>query len=283
MLKIERIIFALVIFISLSACSEYQKVLNKGKVEEKYKMATELYEQGKYNKAIVLFEKVIPLYERKPQMQRIQFMIAQANFKTKSYDLAAYYFNRFMANYPESSRIEEATFLAAHSYYLASPKYTRDQKDTQKALQAFQNFIDKYPSGERTADANKFYNELTFRLEKKAFEIAKQYYRMEVYTAAIVSFENFMQDNIGTSLKEEALYYKFKASNDLAIKSIWKKKEKRLNDAQIVFEKFKKNFPESKRMEEMNGLNENLKKELIITKELLTNIKVTNTNNTHGL
>ena len=283
MLKIERIIFAVVIFISLSACSEYQKVLNKGKVEEKYKMATELYEEGKYNKAIVLFEKVIPLYERKPQMQRIQFMIAQSNYKTKSYDLAAYYFNRFIANYPESSRIEEATYLAAHSYYLASPKYSRDQKDTQKALQAFQNFIDKYPSGERTVDANNYYNELTLRLEKKAFEIAKQYYRMEEYTAAIVSFENFMQDNIGTSLKEEALYYKFKASNDLALKSIIQKKEKRLIDAQNVYEKFKKSFPESKRIEELNDLNENLTKELKIIKGLIANIKVTNTNKSNGL
>ena len=283
MLKIERIIFTVVIIISLSSCSEYQKVLNKGKAEEKYKMATELYEQEKYNKAILLFEKVIPIYERKPQMQRIQFMIAQANYQTKSYELAAYYFNRFIANYPQSSRIEEATYLAAHSYYLASPKYSRDQRDTQKALQAFQNFIDKYPSSERTTDANKHYNELTFRLEKKAFEIAKQYYRMEDYGAAIVSFENFIQDNIGTSLKEEALYFKFKASNDLAIKSVIQKKEKRINEAQNIYEKFKKSFPESNRLEELNELNENLGKELKITKELIANIKVTNTNNTNGL
>jgi outer membrane protein assembly factor BamD len=283
MLKIKRIIFAVVITISLSACSEYHKVLNKGKVEDKYKMATELYEQGKYNKAIMLFEKVIPLYERKPQMQRIQFMLAQSNYHTKNYDLAAYYFNRFIANYPESSRVEEATYLAAHSYYLASPKYSRDQKDTQKALQAFQNFIDKYPSNERTADANNFYNELTFRLEKKAFEIAKQYYHMEDYTSAIVSFENFMQDNIGTSLKEDALYYKFMASNDLAIKSVFIKKEKRLKDAQSVFEKFKKSFPKSEKLEGLIELNQNLEKELKTIQDQIANIKVTNTNNTNGL
>ena len=150
-------------------------------------------------------------------------------------------------------------------------------------MQAFQNFIDKFPSGERTDDANKYYNELTFRLEKKAFEIAKQYYRMEDYTAAIVSFENFMQDNIGTSLKEEALYYKFKASHDLALKSILQKKENRIIDAQIVFEKFKKSFPKSERLEELNDLNENLTEELKITKGLIANIKVTNTNKTNGL
>jgi outer membrane protein assembly factor BamD len=106
---------------------------------------------------------------------------------------------------------------------------------------------------------------------------------MEDFTAAIVSFENFMQDNIGTSFKEEALYYKFKASNDLALKSILQKKEKRLIDAQIVYEKFKKSFPESKRMEELNDLNENLIKEFKITKGIIANIKVTNTNKSNGL
>ena len=106
---------------------------------------------------------------------------------------------------------------------------------------------------------------------------------MEDYTAAIVSFENFMQDNIGTSLKEEALYYKFMASNDLALKSVIQKKEKRLNDAQRVFEKFKKSFPESEKLKELNNLIQNIEKEQLRIKESIANIKVTNTNNTNGL
>ena len=261
-----------------ASCSEYHKVLNKGKAEDQYKMATELFEQGKYNKAIILFEKVIPLYERKPQMQRIMFMVAESYYKSKDYELSAYYFNRFIANYPNSSKIEEAAYLVAHSFYLASPKYSRDQKDTQKALEAFQNYIDKYPASERYADANNYYDELTFRLEKKSFEIAKQYYHIEDYTAAIAAFENFLQDYIGSKFKEEALYYKFKASNDLAINSIDQKKEKRINDAFAIYDKFLKNYPESEKMKELTTLHEILEKELKQTKELIENFK-NNTNN----
>tara|TARA_R110002073_G_scaffold40547_1_gene114818 strand:- start:27366 stop:28214 length:849 start_codon:yes stop_codon:yes gene_type:complete len=279
MLKIERIISVFIVAVLLTSCSEYQKVLNKGKTEDKYKMATELFEQGKYNKAIVLFEKVIPFYEKKPQMERIQYMVAQANYNSKSYSLAAYYFNRFIANYPSSSKIEEATFLTAHSYYLAAPKYSRDQRDTHKALEAFQGFIDKYPTGEKALEANNYFDELTLRLEKKSFEIAKQYYHVEDYTAAIVAFENFLQDNIGTSLKEEALYYKFMASNDLAVKSVLYKKEKRLNDAVLAYDKFKKSFPNSDKMEALNSIYEDLEKELQQTKELIGNITTKNTKN----
>ena len=279
MLKFEKIIIALVTVVLLSGCSEYQKVLNKGKVEDQYKMAVKLFEDGKYNKAITLFEKVTPTYQRKPQMERIQFMVAQANYNTKSYELAAYYFNRFLANYPQSSKIEEATYLTAHSYYLAAPKYSRDQKDTHKALQAFQNFIDKYPDAVRTADANKHYNELTFRLEKKAFEIAKQYYRIESYKASIIAFENFMQDHIGSDLKEDALYYKFLASNELAVNSILLKKEERLQNAVTVYNKFKKNYSDSKRIKELDGLYNNLNKQIKQTKETIESFKNNTANN----
>jgi len=278
MLKFERIIILICIVATLSSCSEYQKVLNKGKVEEQYKMATELYEQGKYNKAIVLFEKVIPRYERKPQMQRIQYMTAESYYHSKDYDLAAYYFNRFIANYPNSSKIEEGAYLVAHSYYLGSPKFSRDQKDTQKALDAFQNYIDKYPTSERIEEANKLYNELAFRLEKKSFEIAKQFYHIEDYSAAIAAFENFLQEHIGSSLKEEALFLKFKASNDLAINSVLSKKEKRITDAFAVHGKFLKNYPDSDRLKEMSSIIESLNKELVETKQQIENFK-NNTNN----
>lgn len=278
MLKIEKIIILFFVLVTFASCSEYHKVLNKGKVEDQYKMATELFEQGKYTKAIVLFEKVIPSYERKPQMQRIMFMVAESYYKSKDYELSAYYFNRFISNYPNSSKIEEAAYLVAHSFYLGSPKFSRDQKDTQKALEAFQSYIDKYPTSERFSDANNYYDELTFRLEKKSFEIAKQYYHIEDYTAAVASFENFLQDHIGSKFKEDALYYKFKASNDLAVKSVLQKKEKRINDAFAIHDKFFKNYPESEKMIELTALHENLEKELKLTKELIENFK-NNTNN----
>ena len=88
----------------LFSCGEYQKVLNKGTVEDQYKMAVKMYESKKYGKALRLFEKVTPAYRGKPQMERVQFMVAQANFNEKNYSLAGYYFDRFVNNYPKSSK-----------------------------------------------------------------------------------------------------------------------------------------------------------------------------------
>ncbi|WP_372792955.1 outer membrane protein assembly factor BamD [Lutibacter sp.] len=262
MQKIKIYIFILLIAVGVSSCSEYQKVLNKGTAEKQYEMATKLYESQKYNKAIQLFEKITPSYRGKPQMERIQYMVAQAHYNTKQYTLAAYYFDKFVKNYPKSSKIEEAAYLSAHSYYSASPLFSLDQKDTYEAITALQNFIFKYPNSPNIADANKYVKELTGKLEKKSFEIARQYYHTMDYIAAIVAFDNLLSDYLGTSFKEEALYFKFKSAYELAIKSYFTKKEERLNEAVKMHERLKRSFPNSKYLEETEKLLTNATEEL---------------------
>ncbi|HHB52785.1 MAG TPA: tetratricopeptide repeat protein, partial [Saprospiraceae bacterium] len=85
MLKIKNSILGLLIALVVTSCSQFSKVLNKGTSQEQYKLASELYESGKYNKALQLFEKVIPAYRGKAQMERIQFMVSKANYETKNY------------------------------------------------------------------------------------------------------------------------------------------------------------------------------------------------------
>ena len=126
MQKIKNLACLLVLCAMLFSCGEYQKVLNKGSEEDQYKMAVKLYESQKYRKALRLFEKVTPYYRGKPQMERIQFMVAQSNFNEKNYTTAGYYFDRFANNYPKSSKKEEASFLSAYSYKLASPVFSLD-------------------------------------------------------------------------------------------------------------------------------------------------------------
>ncbi|MBT8317121.1 MAG: outer membrane protein assembly factor BamD [Lutibacter sp.] len=254
-------IFILLIAIGVSSCSEYQKVLNKGTVQDQYQMATKMYESQKYNKAIQLFEKITPSYRGKPQMERIQYMIAQAHYNTKQYTLAAYYFDKFVKNYPKSSKVEESAYLSAQSYYLASPIFSLDQKDSYEAITALQNFIYKYPNSPNIVDANKLIKELTHKLEKKSFEIAKQYYHTTDYIAAIVAFDNLLSDYLGTSYKEEALYYKFKSAYELAINSYIAKKEERLLNAIKIHERFKRSFPNSEYINETDKLSINLNEE----------------------
>ncbi len=266
MQKIKKISLLFISLVVLSSCGEYNKVLNRGTVEEQYKMAVKLYENQKYSKALKLFGKVTPHYVGKPQMERIQYMVANCNFNVKDYSLAGYYFDKFATNYPKSSKKEEADFLSALSYYKSSPKFSLDPEDTNKALDAFQTFIDKYPDSKRMDEANKYHKELRVKLEKKLFEIAKTYYLTSEYDsrnykASITAFNNLLNDYLGTVYKEEALFYILKASNDIAMKSTERRKEKRINSAVKAYDRLKRNFPKSKFLDEANKILESLQKE----------------------
>ncbi|TXD53049.1 MULTISPECIES: outer membrane protein assembly factor BamD [unclassified Polaribacter] len=266
MQKVKNLACLLLFSILLFSCGEYQKVLNKGTIEDQYKMAVKLYETKKYGKALRLFEKITPAYRGKPQMERVQFMVAQSNFNEKNYTLAGYYYDRFIKNYPKSSKREEAAFLSAYSYKLASPVFSKDPTDTNKALEAFQSFINTYPDSEKIPEANEHYKELRYKLQKKYFEIAKVYYTTagydkRNYNAAIQAFDNLLSDYLGSEFKEEALYYRFKAAYDYEIKSTDRRKTERIKIAMEAYDKLKRNFPESEYMEECDEMFATLQKE----------------------
>ncbi len=276
MQKMKSLFVLLGLVLMLSSCSEYQKVLSKGKNTEKLQLAVDLYEKGEYKKCIPLFEKLVGPYANKPQMERIQYMISDSYYHTENYSMAAYYFSKFITNYPESSKVEEAAYLSAKSHFLAAPRYSRDQEDTYKALTAYQNFIDKYPESELIEEANKDYDALNRRLEQKDYEIAWQYYHTENYSAAIMAFDIFNEEHLGSDLKEKALYYRFLAAYELGVKSILSKKEERISDAILSQRKFEATFPESELVPETRELVAKLQDELLKTREQLSTISQNN-------
>tara|TARA_B110001450_G_scaffold163166_1_gene152062 strand:+ start:1881 stop:2744 length:864 start_codon:yes stop_codon:yes gene_type:complete len=278
MQKIKNLAYLLMFSLVLFSCGEYQKVLNKGTSEEQYKMATKMYEVNNYSKAIRLFEKIKPAYRGKPQMERIQFMEAQSNFNEKNYSISGYYFDRFAKNYPKSSKKEEASFLSAYSYKLASPPFSLDPTDTNKALNSFQSFINEYPDSDKLDEANKHYKELRYKLQKKYFEIAKTYYRtadydLRNYKAAIQAFDNLLSDYLGSEFKEEALYFRLKAAHDFVLKSTFRRKPVRIKDAKEAYEKLIRNYPESKFMEDANKMLKTLNAENKESEDLIAKQK----------
>ena len=272
MQKMKTLAFVIILALFVGSCGEYQSVLNKGKNTEKYQMAVDMYEKKDYKRAIALFEKIMGPYANKPQMERIQYMISDCYFQTENYTMASYYFTKFITNYPESTKVEQAAYYSAKSYFLAAPKYSRDQEDTYKALTAYQDYIDKYPQSELIEEANKDYAALNRKLQFKDFEVARQYYHTSRYKAAIQAFENFNEEHLGSEFKEESYYYSFKSAYELGMKSVLSKKEERISAALLSHKKFQKTFPESERLKEVNELGMKLQDELMSTKEQLATI-----------
>jgi outer membrane protein assembly factor BamD len=231
----NKIIYAFLLVVLFSSCSEYQKAIKSEDLALKLEVATKKYEAGKYEKAIHLFEQIAPAYRGKPQAERMFYMYAQSYYKTEQYYLSGYQFDSFASLYPKSDKTEEAAFLSAKSYAKLSPVYSLDQTDTDKAIEKLQGFINNYPNSQYLAEANVVVKELREKLEKKAFEIAKQYNKIADYKTAIKVLDNFISDYPGTPFKEKALYYKFDSCYQLALNSVPSKMEERLNAAKVAY------------------------------------------------
>ena len=220
------ILFTLILFTS---CNEYQKLLRNEDVKVKYQMAEKYFENEEFRRASTLFEQILPKYRGKPQAERITFFYAKSLLEIKNYVLAAYQFESFIKAYPISQKVEEAAYLEAFCFYKQSPRFSLDQTETSEAIDKLQDFINFYPFSENLDIANEHVQELRLKLEKKAFEIAKQYNTIRDYTSAIAVLNSFIIDYPGTPLREDALYYLFDSSFKLAVNSIPSKKFERLN------------------------------------------------------
>ncbi len=230
----------------LFSCSPFQKALKSEDENFKLEIATKKYEKGKYEKAIRLFEQIAPNFRGKSQSEKMFYMFAQSYYKTKQYYLAGYQFEKFASSYPKSEKAQEAAFLGAKCYSKLSPVYSLDQVDTNKAIDKLQTFIDTYPNSEYMAEANGIVKLLREKLEKKAFEIAKQYNKISDFKSALVVFDNFIADYPGTPYKEEALFLKFDSAYKLAINSIPSKMQERLKTSIVCYNNLLKFNPNTK-------------------------------------
>ncbi len=250
------------LFLLFISCSPYQKALKSEDMGVKYTAAEEKYNSGKYSKAIRLFEQMAPSYRGKPQAEKMFYMFAQSYFKTNQFYLAGYQFESFSSSYPKSEKLEECAYLGALCYSKLSPLYSLDQVDTQKAIDKMQIFIDNYSESAYLSEANGIVKELREKLEKKSFEIAKQYYTIYDYKSALIALDNFVADYPGTPFRDAALYYKIDSAYQLAINSVPEKVKERLLNAKEAYEKFSRMSNTKEYTEKaddlMSKINENL-------------------------
>lgn len=257
-----------------ASCSEYQKVLKSTEAGEKYVLAEKLYNEAqkensksKYRKALRLFEQIVPHYRGKPQGEKLGFLFADTYYQLGDYYLSSYEFERFQQSYPNSERVEEVVYKKARSFYELSPGYDVDQTDTHKGIAELQAYLNVYPDGEYTDRANDMASELRIKLERKDYEIAKQYHltgeaRAGNYQAAITSFNNFLANNPGSPFREEAHYYRFDSAYQLAINSFRELMEERLEEALEYYQDYKKYYSEGKYSEAIEASVEDIKSHL---------------------
>ena len=251
-MMLKKLFYSLVIvsLVVLVSCSEYQKVLKSPNPELKYTKSIEYYEAGEYTKAFPIFEELIPLFRGTDKGQNIYFYYAYTNYHLNYLTSAAYHFRTYSTTYPLSDFAKEALFMSAYCNYLEAPGPTLDQTPTQLALEELQLFANTYPESELVDSANGLVDELNFKLERKKFLNAKQYYKIRKYKSAIVALNNMIIEYPATPFLEQTKLLILKSYYELAENSIDVKKKERFDEGIQSYFEFIDNFADGKNVTE---------------------------------
>lgn len=255
----KQITILLLIVIAISGCSNYQKALKSDNKEFKLRVADSLYAAEKYGKSIALYEKVVPQYRGTDSAAPIALKYANALYFDGRYPESGYQFETYRNSYIGDPFRDYATFMIGKSLYEMAPIFSKDQQPTHRAMAKFQDYINIYPNGEYLEQANTLIDEMRFKLDKKAFEIAKDYHKRAPfsrggYVSAITTFENFIIEHPGSEFQDDAHFYLIDSEYNYAINSFPSLIPERLKVAKEYYDTFANRFPESEYMPQANEL-----------------------------
>ena len=245
-------VLVLVVLFS-TGCSKFRKIQKNPDWRIRYDAAVKYYERGEkgdYLKAAVLFEELLPLIRGTKEAEKAQFYFAYAQFQQRLYIQSAYHFKSFYETYSRSDFAQESMYMHAYSLFLDSPVQELDQTSSVEAIQAMQNFLNKYPTSEYREQANSTIDELQKKLELKAYENAKLYNQLQQYNSAVIAFENFYKDFPDSKLNEEIYYLQIQAQHNYAKASIFARQKERYKKTVDYYLAFLERYSESKYLKE---------------------------------
>lgn len=247
---------ALLLIAAASCKSQYDILLESHDVNAKYKAAFDLFNEGKYTKSATLFESLALLTNGTPKDDTVQYYWALSNYSNKDYYTAQANFDHFLANYPLSPFAENAKFFRIDCLYKATLRYELDQTPSYTAITAISQYLLDYPEGANAEVCHHMLQDLGERLDKKAYENAKLYYKMEDYKASRVALKNVLKDDADNIYREDILYYAAMSSYKYAEMSIKEKQKERFLVFIDDYFNFIGEYPESSYRRELDRLYE---------------------------
>lgn len=240
--------------------SQYEELLTSGDTDAKYTAAFDYFNKGKYGKAAQLFESLSMLTQGTERDDTVNFYWALSNYNQKDFYTAESNLEHFMENYPASPFAESAEFLRIDCLYRSTLRYELDQAPTYKAIKAISEYKTAHIHSPNVAICNRMLDDLSDRLDRKAYESAKLYYTMEDYKASRVALKNVLKDNADNRYREDILYYTTMSSYKYALLSVASKQKERYLIFVDDYLNFIEEYPESKYRKELDALYKKVRK-----------------------
>jgi len=246
----KSIFFFLVLFLAISSCSKFGKVLKSKDFEYKLKMANQYYDQKEYRKSQVLYEELFPIFKGTPQHEDLYYKYAYSHYYLRDFITAESLYKGYLEIFANSPRAEEVEYMQSYCYYRQSPKPELEQSNTLKAIGMFQIFINTHPESPRVKEAEQIIAKCQAKLEVKEQLSAQLYYNVGQYRAAALAFTTLMNNYPDSPKGDEYKLMSIRSYFRYASMSIPEKQEERYSKVIAEVEDFQDRFPESKLLKE---------------------------------
>lgn len=216
--------------------------------EQYFKYAKSLYDDEDYYEASNEFTVVVLRFAGTSVADSAQYYLAESHYHMDEYLIAAVEFEKLINSMSRSPLVPLAQFRLAESYFEQSPRAPLDQTYTNKALRAFQTFIEDYPTHELKDKAQKKIAILRDKLAEKAYVNAENYRKMREYDAALIYYDQVLDKYYDSSWADDALVGKIETYLEM------EKSDQALKE----LDKFKQQFPDSELQAKLDQLTAEL-------------------------
>jgi len=206
--------------------------------------AEKLYNEGvfllnakqDYKDAAKKFEEVERQHPYSEWARKALLMVAYSRYEARDYDDAINAARRYVTLHPGSPDAAYAQYLIGSALYEQIPDITRDQSRSEKALQAFDEVIRKYPDTEYANAAKRKTEMARDQVAGKEMLVGRYYLEQRNFIASITRFKIVVTQYQTTRHVEEALMRLTEAYMALGI----------VNEAQTAAAVLGHNFPDSR-------------------------------------
>jgi len=210
-----------------------------------YSEARDSMNDGGYERAITMFERLEARYPYGRFAQQAQIEVAYAHYKRNEPALAIAAAERFIRLHPNHPHVDYAYYLKGLVTFnedlgllggLSNQDLSeRDPKGAQESFDTFRELVTRFPDSRYAADAQQRMQYLVNSLAGHEVHVARYYFRRGAYVAAINRAKTALNNYPGTPATEEALFLLVRSYDELGMTDL-------RDDADRVL---RLNFPDS--------------------------------------
>lgn len=161
--------------------------------DEQFARAEARFADGDYRQAIADYQTFSFNYPQDSRVTDARWNTAEGFYRVEDWATAAQEYLNFQRDYPRDERAAQALFQAGRAYQEMSLRPELDQRETERAVNAYDRVVVEYPQSEFVDEARSRKAQLRDKLAEKVYLNAEFYFDSENYAATEIYLTDLIE------------------------------------------------------------------------------------------